>query len=44
MKKPLLAVWSLVEKSNVVGLSDVEGESFYMNKKAKVRIPIVKKV
>ena len=43
VKKPLLAVRRLVEKGNVVVLSDVEGESYIMNKEAKVRIPIVKK-
>ena len=43
VKKPLLAVRRLVEKGNVVVLSDGEGESYIMNKEAKVRIPIVKK-
>ena len=43
VKKPLLAVRRLVENSNVVLLSGVEGESYIMNKEAKVRIPLVKK-
>jgi hypothetical protein len=43
VKKPLLAVRRLVEKGNVVVLSNVEGESYILNKEAKVRIPIVKK-
>ena len=43
VKKPLLAVRRLVEKGNVVVLSDVEGESSFMNNEVKVRIPIVKK-
>ena len=43
VRKPLLAVRRLVEKGNVVVLSDGEGESYIMNKEAKVRIPIVKK-
>jgi hypothetical protein len=43
VKKPLLAVRRLVEKGNIVVLSNVEGESYIMNKEAKVRIPVVKK-
>ena len=43
VKKPLLVVRRLVEKGNVVVLSNVEGESYIFNKDAKVKIPIVKK-
>ena len=43
MKKPLLAVRRLVDKGTVAVLSEVKGESYIMNKEAKVRIPIVKK-
>ena len=43
VKKPLLAVRRLVENGNVVVLSDVENESYIVNREAKVRIPIVKK-
>jgi hypothetical protein len=43
VKKPLLAVRRLVEKGNVVMLSNIEGESYVYNKEAKIRIPIVKK-
>ena len=43
VKKPLLAVRRLVEKGNVVVLSNAEGESYIFNKDAKVKIPIVKK-
>ena len=43
VKKPLLAVRRLVEKGNVVMLSNVEGESYIYNKEAKMKIPVVKK-
>ena len=43
VKKPLLAVRRLVEKGNVVVLSNVEGESYIRNKESKLKIPIVKK-
>jgi hypothetical protein len=43
VRKPLLAVRRLVEKGNVVVLSNVEGESHIYNKESKLRIPIVKK-
>ena len=43
VKKPLLAARRLVERGNVVVLSNVDGESYIMNKEAKVRIPVVKK-
>jgi hypothetical protein len=43
VRKPLLAVRRLVERGNIVVLSGVEGESYILNKEAKVKIPVVKK-
>ena len=43
VKRPLLAVRRLVEHGNTVVLADHEGGSYVENKKAGVRIPIVKK-
>jgi hypothetical protein len=43
VKKPLLAVRRLVEKGNIVVLPSIGGESYILNKQAKVKIPIVNK-
>ena len=43
VKKPLLAVRRLVERGNVVMLSNGEGGSYVYNKEANLKIPVVKK-
>ena len=43
VKKPLLAVRRLVEKGNKVVLSGEEGQSYILNEKTKVKVPVKKK-
>jgi hypothetical protein len=43
VKKPLLAVRRLVEKGNKVVLSGAEGESYILNERTKVKVPVKKK-